>query len=193
MFRNTAHDMNPDFQHDAFLSHNQADKLRVRRLAERLRAAGLRVWFDEWIIQPGECPSPVGRERVAVRRVRDQKLAIERGLETTRTLALCLSAAALGSDWVELERGAVGRGNLPFRDPTNADRRFIPLLLADCKLPDTLRWTTPRAKFPTATSWARTARSSCRAQVSTAPTALITMDAHAEGKGVKIFQQLPRT
>ena len=26
-----------------------------------------------------------------------------------------------------------------FRGPANAGRRFIPLLLADCKLPDTLR------------------------------------------------------
>lgn len=28
------------FSYDVFLSHNQADKLRVRRLAERLRPAG---------------------------------------------------------------------------------------------------------------------------------------------------------
>ena len=35
------------FNYDVFLSHNLADKPRVRRLAERLRAAGARVWFDE--------------------------------------------------------------------------------------------------------------------------------------------------
>ena len=29
-----------EFKYDVFLSHNQADKARVRRLAERLRAAG---------------------------------------------------------------------------------------------------------------------------------------------------------
>ena len=107
-----------DFTYDVFLSHNQADKPRVRRLAKRLRAAGLRVWFDEWVIQPGD----------------DIYLAIERGLEASRTLVLCLSPAALGSDWVGLERSTV-----LFRDPANAGRRFIPLLLADCKLPDTLR------------------------------------------------------
>ena len=110
--------MSTEFQYDVFLSHNQADKPRVRRLAERLRAAGLRVWFDEWVIQPGD----------------DIYLAIERGLEASRTLVLCLSPAALGSDWVGLERSTV-----LFRDPANAGRRFIPLLLADCKLPDTLR------------------------------------------------------
>ena len=78
--------MTTEFQYDVFLSHNQADKPRVRRLAERLRAAGLRVWFDEWVIQPGD----------------DIYLAIERGLEASRTLVLCLSPAALGSDWVGL-------------------------------------------------------------------------------------------
>ena len=32
----------PVFTYDVFLSHNQADKLGLRQLAERLRAAGLR-------------------------------------------------------------------------------------------------------------------------------------------------------
>jgi hypothetical protein len=45
--------MATEFQHDVFLSHNSADKPRARRLAERLRAANLRVWFDDRIIQPG--------------------------------------------------------------------------------------------------------------------------------------------
>jgi hypothetical protein len=106
------------FTYDVFLSHNSRDKPRVRGLAEELRAAGLRVWFDEWVIKPGD----------------DIYLAIERGLEAARTQVLCLSPAALGSDWVSLERSTV-----LFRDPTNAGRRFIPLLLADCELPDALR------------------------------------------------------
>ncbi len=118
--------MSTDFQYDVFLSHNQADKPRVRRLAERLRAAGLRVWFDEWVIQSAEGPSPVGRERVAGGRVRVDGLAIEHGLEASRALVLCPSPAALGSDRVEGERSTVGRGNLPFRDPANAGRRFVP-------------------------------------------------------------------
>ncbi len=107
-----------EFRFDVFLSHNSKEKPQVRRLAERLRAAGLQVWFDEWIIQPGD----------------DIYLAIKHGLEASRCLVLCLSAAALGSDWVSLERSTA-----LFRDPANKDRRFIPLLLADCKLPDTLR------------------------------------------------------
>jgi GTPase SAR1 family protein len=106
------------FTYDVFLSHNLRDKPRVRKLAEDLRAAGLRIWFDEWVIKPGD----------------DIYLAIERGLEAARAQVLCLSPAALGSEWVTLERST-----LVFRDPTNADRRFIPLLLVDCELPDALR------------------------------------------------------
>ena len=108
----------PDPSFDVFLSHNSKDKARVKALAERLSAMGLRVWFDDWNIKPGD----------------DIYLAIERGLEAARKVVLCLSPAAVGSDWTGLERSTV-----LFRDPTNAGRRFVPLLLADCTLPDTLR------------------------------------------------------
>jgi hypothetical protein len=110
--------MADSFTYDVFLSHNSADKPQVRQLAERLKEAGLRVWLDEWIIKPGD----------------DIYLAVERGLEAARVQVLCLSPAALGSEWVKLERSTV-----LFRDPSNAGRRFVPLLLADCDLPDTLR------------------------------------------------------
>lgn len=105
------------FEFDVFLSHNAMDKAKVRRLAERLKAAGLRVWFDEWIIRPGD----------------DIFLAIERGLESSRTMILCLSANAVNSGWVSAERSTV-----LFRDPTNAGRRFVPVLLSECTLPATL-------------------------------------------------------
>jgi len=110
--------MPSNFTYDVFLSHNSQDKPRVLKLAERLRDAGLRVWFDEWVTKPGD----------------DIYLAIEHGLEAARVQVLCLSPAALGSAWVTLERSTV-----LFRDPGNAGRRFVPLLLADCTLPDTLR------------------------------------------------------
>jgi phosphotransferase system HPr-like phosphotransfer protein/mannitol/fructose-specific phosphotransferase system IIA component (Ntr-type) len=106
------------FDYDVFLSYNAKDGTRVRRLAKQLRTAGVRVWLDKWVIKPGD----------------DIYLAIERGLEASRALVLCLSPAALGSEWVTMERNTV-----LFRDPSNARRRFIPLLLADCTLPDTLR------------------------------------------------------
>lgn len=110
--------MPKSFAYDVFLSHNSQDKPRVRQLAEQLKEAGLRVWFDEWRIKPGD----------------DIYVANERGLESARVQLLCLSPAALGSEWVALERSTV-----LFRDPSNQGRRFVPLLLADCDLPDALR------------------------------------------------------
>ncbi|WGS84949.1 TIR domain-containing protein [Methylomonas sp. UP202] len=110
--------MRATFSYDVFLSHNVRDKPRVRALAERLKQARLKVWFDEWAIKPGD----------------DIYLAVERGLEAARVQLLCLSPAALASDWVALERSTV-----LFRDPANRGRRFVPVLLADCSLPDSLR------------------------------------------------------
>jgi len=110
--------MSANFRFDVFLSHNAKDKPRVRRLAERLKRAGLRVWFDEWIVRSGDIIA----------------LKVDEGLEQSRVLLLCVSQNALASGWVALERGTAVH-----RDPANDDRRFIPLLLADCELPDTLR------------------------------------------------------
>ncbi|MFM9948260.1 MAG: TIR domain-containing protein [Saprospiraceae bacterium] len=106
------------FKYDVFLSHNSKDKPRVRKLAERLKAAGVRVWLDEWIIQAGDIIA----------------LKVDEGLEQSRVLLLCISPAALASGWVALERSTAVH-----RDPSNAGRRFIPLLLEDGDLPDTLR------------------------------------------------------
>ena len=96
----------------------------MRRLAERLKTAGvqmeagLRLWLDEWVIQAGDIIA----------------LKVDEGLEQSRVLLLCISPAALASGWVALERSTAVH-----RDPANAGRRFIPLLLGDCALPDTLR------------------------------------------------------
>ncbi len=110
--------MNTAFAFDVFLSHNAKDKPRVRRLAERLKAAGVRVWLDEWVIQAGDIIA----------------LKVDEGLEQSRVLLLCITPAALASGWVALERSTAVH-----RDPANAGRRFIPLLLGDCDLPSTLR------------------------------------------------------
>ena len=110
--------MPAEFPYDVFLSHNAQDKPRVRRLAERLKAAGvqmeagLRLWLDEWVIRAGDIIA----------------LKVDEGLEQSRVLLLCISPAALASVWE--------RSTAVHRDPANAGRRFIPLLLGDCALPD---------------------------------------------------------
>ena len=100
--------MGNEFPYDLFLSHSSKDKVVVRGIAERLQRDGLKVWFDEWEIKPGD----------------NIPAKIEAGLEHSRTLVLCMSVSAFGSDWAQLETGT-----FRFRDPLNKDRRFIPLRL----------------------------------------------------------------
>ncbi len=106
-----------ELKYDVFLSHSSKDKAVVRPIAERLRDDGLRVWFDEWEIKPGD----------------SVPAKIEEGLEHSRVLILCMSSAAFGSDWAELESGT-----FRFRDPLNKDRRFIPLRLDDAPIKGSL-------------------------------------------------------
>ncbi len=110
--------MNKSFDWDVFLSHSSIDKPRVARLAERLTAAGFRVWVAPTSIALGQ----------------DVYTEIEDGLERSRVLILCMSKAAFESEWVRLERNTA-----TFRDPGNQDRRFLPLRLDDCQIPATLR------------------------------------------------------
>ena len=120
--------MNADFAYDVFLSHSGKDKAVVRPLAERLKKDGIKVWFDEWVLKPGD----------------SIPAKIEEGLEHSRVLAcpavasarrwmLCMSAHALGSDWAQLEAGT-----FRFRDPLNKERRFIPLRLDDAPIKGSL-------------------------------------------------------
>lgn len=110
--------MRDAFVWDVFLSHSRRDKPKVRKLADRLRGAGLQVWFEDWVIEPG-------MDRYAV---------LEEGLRRSRTLLLCMSPAAFGAEWGPLERGTA-----LFRDPESRNRRFIPLFLENCRVPETIR------------------------------------------------------
>ena len=109
--------MNEHFTFDLFLSHSSKDKEVVRDFANRLRADGLNVWFDEWLIKPGD----------------SIPAKIEKGLEQSRVLVFCMSANAFGSDWSQLEAGT-----FRFRDPLNKERRFIPLRLDEAPIKGSL-------------------------------------------------------
>jgi hypothetical protein len=106
-----------EFRYDVFLSHSAKDNAVVRAVAERLRKDGLKVWFDEWVLKPGD----------------NIPAKIEEGLENSRLLMLCMSANAFGSDWAQLEAGT-----FRFRDPLNKERRFIPLRLDDAPIKGSL-------------------------------------------------------
>src|SRR5437667_4410462 len=109
--------MPDEFTHDVFLSYSSKDKAVVRAVAERLRADGMRVWFDECEIKAGD----------------SIPAKIEEGLEHSRVLVLCMSANAFGSDWAQLESGT-----FRFRDPLNKERRFIPLRLDEAPIKGSL-------------------------------------------------------
>jgi WD40 repeat protein len=85
--------------------------------------------------------------RDLARRLRADGLRVtwdKQNLKQARTLVLLMSAHAFGSEWATLEGHT-----LPFRDPADAQRRFVPLLVEDCTPPDaiaqfaTIDWRTP--------------------------------------------------
>jgi hypothetical protein len=108
------------FQYDLFLSHSAKDKAVVRPLAERLSVVvrkHLKVWFDEWVLKPGD----------------SIPAKIEEGLEHSRMLVLCMSAQAFGSDRAQLLNDPQPSTNnhQPDCAPLDRERRFMPLRLDD--------------------------------------------------------------
>lgn len=107
-----------------FLSYNAGDKEHVRKLAAALSLAGARVWFDEWIVRPGD--SIPG--------------AINQGLAEFSIFALVWSVRAAQSNWVKAEMdAAVARW---IKDdqvklvPVRLDQTPIPTLLAPIRYVD---------------------------------------------------------
>src|SRR3979409_1134566 len=96
------------FAYGVFLSYSAHDRQVVRALAKRLKKDGLRVWFDEWMIKPGAMIMQ----------------AIDEALQRSRVLVLAMSPHSFPSEWTTLESGT-----FRFRDPTNKDRRFVPVLI----------------------------------------------------------------
>jgi TIR domain len=103
--------MADDFKYDVFLSHSSKDRQIVRDIAKRLRADGLRVWFEGWEIKPRTTKVD-----------RDKK--IEEALKHSRVLVLCVSVNAFSTDWT-LQEARTFR----FRNPLDKERRFILLRL----------------------------------------------------------------
>ena len=108
--------MHDEFPYDVFPHHSAKAKAVVRQLAERLRADGVKVWFDEWVFTTGD----------SIDRSKSKTAKIEEGLERSRVLVIRMLAKAFGSDWAQLESGT-----FRFRDPLNKGRRFLPLRLDD--------------------------------------------------------------
>ena len=102
------------------------------------------MWFDSWILKPGDSGSA------------NRRAKIEAGLEQSRVLVLRQSAQAFGSDWAQLEAGT-----FRFRDPLNRERRFIPLRLDAAPIKGSLaqflyiNWLPEARVFPSSISVAK--------------------------------------
>ncbi len=106
------------FEYDVFLSHSHKDVSIVHPLAERLRGDGLKVWLDDWEIEPSDSiPQMIGD-----------------GLERSRVLLMLLSENFDKSDWTKYESGT-----FLFSDPQNKQQRFIPVQLDDAEVPFRIR------------------------------------------------------
>lgn len=95
-------------EYDVFLSHNRRDKPWVRGLYEFLTANGLRVFFDEESVLPGQ----------------SIVTAIEAALDCSRHVVLVLSPASLSSRWVALESQLA-----IYDDPDGRGNRLIPVIV----------------------------------------------------------------
>jgi hypothetical protein len=101
-----------------FLSHSSRDKRIVRKLASDLKAAGVGVWLDEWVVQVG---TPITQ-------------AISSGLDVSDFVGVWLTAAAVESRWVEREWQA------KFAEEVQTGRiTVLPLLAETCAVPALLR------------------------------------------------------
>ncbi len=73
-----------------------------------LRQDGVKVWSDEWVLQPGD----------SIEKNQSKTAKIEERLESSRVLVRCMSAQAFGSVWAQLESST-----FRFRDPLNKELR----------------------------------------------------------------------
>ena len=121
----------PVFTYDVFLSHSAKDKAVVRPLAERLRADGVKVSFDEWVLKPAVPLAHRMGEGSGVRAAKIEEGPFKFGTRNSEfgIARLCMSAHTFDSDWAQLESGT-----FRFRDPLNKERRFLPLRLDDAPI-----------------------------------------------------------
>jgi hypothetical protein len=73
--------------YDLFVSYSHSDRSIVRQFAELLRGRGVRVWYDQWEMRPGD----VLRERISD------------GIARASNFVVLLSKSSLKSNWVKYE------------------------------------------------------------------------------------------
>ncbi|MEO5370601.1 MAG: TIR domain-containing protein [Magnetococcus sp. DMHC-1] len=109
---------NRQYKYDVFISYSSKNKEVINKLAERLRGDKFKVWLDTWICKPGD----------------QIEQNIINGLKDSRVCLLALSCHYIKSEWTKMEQNIAY-----FRDPYNEDKRYVPILLDDCEIPESLK------------------------------------------------------
>src|SRR5262245_62073625 len=113
-------DQEQEYQYDLFLSHASEDKDWCKKLAERLRDQGVRVWFDGWELQPGD--NLIARINEGIKRSRKMVAVFSRSyFKDTKVWTRAESYAQQSSDILSRERP------------------LIPALIEDCEIEPTMR------------------------------------------------------
>lgn len=97
-----------EYEWDVFVSHNRAQKPWVRQIVKQWRELGLRVFFDEDCITPGE----------------HIVTGVERGLAGSRFVILVITPASVQSKWVAMEII-----NSVYADPDGRCGLLVPIVL----------------------------------------------------------------
>lgn len=112
-----------DYKYDVYISYNKADLKFARKLASRIerqhiKGELIKVFFDEWDIEPGE----------------NILLKIEEAEPSSRFIVLIMSPEWLKSNWTTLERV------IPvYDDPSGLKGRIIPIMRTRCEPPPSIR------------------------------------------------------
>jgi hypothetical protein len=112
-----------DYRYDVFVSYTKVDlgfvKKLVRRIErEHIKGRLIKVFFDEWDIEPGE----------------NILLKIEEAEPSSRFIILVMSPEWLESNWTTLERV------IPvYDDPAGLKGRIIPIMRRRCEPPPSIR------------------------------------------------------
>lgn len=101
-----------------FLSHSSKDNAFTRKLAERLRDAGVRVWLDEAEINIGD----------------SLLTKISAAIESTDFVAVIISHNSVQSNWVQTELQMAMS-----RELADKKVRVLPIVIEPCELPMFLR------------------------------------------------------
>lgn len=112
-----------DYEYDVFISHTKTDLRFVKKLVRRIerehiKGELIKVFFDEWDIEPGE----------------NILLKIEEAEPSSRFIVLVMSPEWLESNWTTLERV------IPvYDDPAGLKGRIIPIMRRRCEPPPSIR------------------------------------------------------